>query len=86
MKKIEHGVMVMKNGQAWGVCYEDGQCTTYGWIDPINAPIHNPKFCKKPTDATYKNSPYIGELLDANLVIVERKTKVEIIRNIQLDS
>lgn len=75
--KIEKGVMVMKDGKAWGIEYEDGQCQSYGWIDPENADIHNPEFCKNPTDVTYKGSYYIKELQTAKLVMVERITEVK---------
>jgi hypothetical protein len=77
MKEI--GVMVMKNGKAWGVEYEDGHSTSYGWIAPEKAPIHNPKFCKKTTDVTYSNSLYVKELLTATIVHVERETIVRVV-------
>jgi hypothetical protein len=66
--RIEKGVMVMKNGKAWGI---------YGWIAPENAPIHNPSFCRKPTDVTHaSNISYIRELSTAALVPVTRTTTV----------
>jgi len=74
--KIEIGVMVMKHGKAWGETYADGKSTSYGWISPEDAPIHNPKFCTLPTDVTYKGSPYIKELASAQLVYVERRTQL----------
>jgi hypothetical protein len=76
--KIETGVMVMKDGKAWGVVYEDGRSTSYGWMAPEDAPIHDPQFCKKTTDVTYSGSPYIKELASASLVEVTRRTVVEI--------
>lgn len=76
--KIERGVMVMKDGKAWGCTYEDGQITTFGWMDPEDAPIHNPRYCKKPTDVTYKTSPDIKELRTAKVVHVKRVITVEI--------
>lgn len=74
MVKIEKGVMVMKNGKAWGIEYDDGKATVYGWIDPVNALIRNPSFCLKPTDVTYKGSHYERELSTAKLVAVTRTT------------
>ena len=74
--KIERGVMVMRNGKAWAKTYADGQVTEYGWVDPVNGTIHDPEFCKKPTDVTYAGSPYVAELAGATLVPVERKTEV----------
>ena len=72
--QTERGVMVMKDGKAWGTVYADEHLTAYGWIDPVHAPIHNPDFCKKPTDVTYTNSSYIKELSNARLVPVRRET------------
>jgi hypothetical protein len=76
--KEESGVMVMKDGKAWGVTYEDGQSTSYGWIEPESAPIHNPKFCKKTTDVTYRGSYLIDELKTGKLVKVKRITTIEL--------
>jgi len=45
---------------------------------PEYAEIHDPKFLRKPTDATYKGSPYIKELQKATLVHVERTITVKI--------
>lgn len=79
--KIERGVMVMKNGKAWGVIYEDGHSTAYGWMDPESAPIHNPQYCKKPSDVTYRDSHYTAELNTGELVMVERRTEVTVLSN-----
>ncbi len=79
LQKIERGVMVMKDYKAWGVKYADGHCTSYGWVDPVNAPIHKPEFCKRPQDVTYTGSPDIRGLSTAQLVMVERKTILTII-------
>jgi len=79
MERIETGVMIMKDGKAWGVAFQDGHSTSYSFIDPTRADIHDPKYCKKPTDATYRNSPYIKQLETAELVTVERKTTVRIV-------
>lgn len=74
--KIETGVMVMKNGKAWGQVYADGHATEYGWMPPENAPIHDPTYCTKPTDVTWRGSHYTVELSTAELVMVTRKTEV----------
>lgn len=76
--KIETGVMVIKNGRGWGKTYEDGRSTSYWWMSLEDAPIHDPKLCKKPTDVTYKGSHYIEELSSAKVVHVTRTTTVEI--------
>jgi len=79
MSKIEKGVMIMKDGKAWGETYADGHSTSYGWMDAESAPIHDPKFCKKVTDVTYAGSYLIPELKKGKLVEVERVTTVKII-------
>ena len=79
--KIETGVMIMKDGKAWGVTYEDGHSTSYGWINPEDAPIHDPEFCKKPADVTYSDSYLIPELEKGMLVAVKRTTIVEVANN-----
>lgn len=61
------GVVVEKNGKFWGVQYEDGHSTSYGFGPIENAGIHNPEFCKKPTDVTYRGSHYVEELSTATL-------------------
>ena len=73
----------MKDGKAWGETHSDGHSTCYGWMEPESAPIHNPKFCTKPTDVTYKGSHYTRELETAEIVHVKRKTTVEIVTNDQ---
>jgi hypothetical protein len=78
-KRIETGVMVMKDGKAWGVKHKDGYSTSYGWIDPTIAPIHDPEFCTKTTSVTHRGSPYTKELETAQLVFVRRRVEVEII-------
>lgn len=77
--KIERGVMVVKNGMGWGLVYEDGYSTEYGWVQIEDAELHDPEFCKKTTDVTYRNSPYAKELMTAQLVMVERRTEVTIL-------
>lgn len=79
--KIEKGVMVMKDGKAWGETYTDGRSSSYGWMDAESAPIHNPRHCRKPTDVTYKGSPYVSELQTAQIVMVERITTVRVIQS-----
>ena len=78
MKK-ETGVMVMKDGKAWGIKYQDGQSTEYGWIDPESAPIHDPRFCKRPEDVTWEASPHEKELKTGQVVKVKRTTTLEIL-------
>lgn len=79
MERIETGLMIMKNGKAWGIVYKDGRCLKQGWVNPAMAPIHDPRFVKKSTDVTYKGSPDVTELETGELVMVERKTTVRIL-------
>ena len=77
--KEEIGVMVMKDGKAWGKTYADGQSTSYGWMAPEQAPIHNSKYCTKTTDVTYKDIYYTEYLKTGKLVKVKRTIKVEVL-------
>ena len=74
--KIRTGVMVMKDGKAWGIVDADGHSTSYGWIEPEYAPIHDPEFCKSPEDVTYPGSLDVTELRSGKLVPVERRIEV----------
>lgn len=80
MFKREIGVMVMKDGLAWGKVYEDGRSTEYGWINPADAKIYDSKFCTNTTDVTYQGSYLIDELKKGVLVHVERITQVNILK------
>lgn len=74
--RIESGVMIMKDGKAWGEVYSDGRSTSYGWVDQENATIHDPRFCKRPEDIEYEGGPNVKELRTGKLVHVERRTQV----------
>lgn len=76
--KIETGVMVMKDGMAWGVKASAGGSTEYGWVAPEVATIHNPEFCESVTDVLWPNSHYTSELESAKLVSVKRTTIVDV--------
>lgn len=79
MERVLEGVMVMKDGKGWGIEYQDGQVTAYGWIDPVDAEISDPRYCKRPESLTYKGSPHRRELAKGKLVRVRRVTRIEII-------
>lgn len=76
MKK-ESGVMVIKDGKAWGKAWEDGNATGYGWIEPEDAPIYDPRYVLSPLDITYKASHYEEEILKGKVVKCVRITTVE---------
>ena len=79
MIKKESGVMVMKNGKAWGVTYEDGQSTSYGWVNPEDVALDNPKYVTVPSDLTHDHSIHIEELETGEVVPVERVTTTTIL-------
>ena len=64
------GVVACRKDKFWGIQYEDGYSTSYAYGPPKNATISDPRFCKKPTDLTYKDSPYIRDLEEGELVPV----------------
>lgn len=73
--KTETGVMVMKDGKAWGPIEPDS-LTMHGWLDPEFAPMHDPKTTKKPADVTWNGSPYTEEIETGKLVYAIRTTTV----------
>jgi len=74
METILKGVVIEYNGKYWGITRNDGHFKPEGWTDIENAGIHDPKFCKKPIDAAYIDSPYIPELEKGKLVNVTKTT------------
>jgi hypothetical protein len=79
--KIETGVMVVKDGKGWGSLYGVHVSNHRGWMNLEDAEIYDPKYCKQPTDVTYKKSDYFeelktGKLAKGKLAKVERRTEV----------
>lgn len=80
--KTEVGVVVshkQHKDKAWGLVYSDGHSKAYGWVDILEATIHNPKYCLYPTDITYKPSGYYDELYNYGKLI-----EVEVVTTITL--
>jgi hypothetical protein len=79
--KSKNGVMVMKDGLAWGVTYQDGRETNYGWMSPEEAELSDPKRVKVPTDLMPHSTQYHEELLTGTVVNVKytRTITVEIV-------
>ncbi len=73
------GVMIVKNGKAWGVIDDTPRCTTHGWMPLVDASLYDPEFCTEPADVTYPDSADIKELLTATLVSVRKTVIVEIL-------
>lgn len=72
----------MKNGKGWGEWSDDsgpGSSSGGCWMEPEDAIIHDPRYCKHPTDVTYKESPYRNELETARLVRVRRTVTVDVL-------
>lgn len=81
--KTETGVMLMKDGRAWGVVYADGHSTEEGWMPVEDAPIHDPKFCINPSSLLSPmdrpNSSRYREVHSGKLVKVTRTTVVVVL-------
>jgi hypothetical protein len=75
--RVETGVMLVKDGKAWQVIYEDGQSTVYGWGELETGDIREAEYCKKPSDMTWVRNPDIPEMNTGTLVAVTRLTSVE---------
>ena len=78
MKIIKTGVVIEKNGKYWGVQYKDGSAHVWGFGKLDKARVFDPKWLKTPESATYKKSPYIKELIDANIVPIKIVTDYQI--------
>ena len=80
-ERTEEGVMIMKDGLAWGETYADGRETSYGWMDPTMEGVdftHKSyaKFLQHPTDASSRPH-HIKELSTGKIVKVKRTMIVE---------
>ncbi|RLI66348.1 MAG: hypothetical protein DRO67_01190 [Candidatus Asgardarchaeum californiense] len=79
--RTETGVMVIKDGAAWGIVYKDGQVAQYGWLHPSdkNVEIYKRSSCRVPTDVLLHNSPCKEEMSCAVVVPVKRTINIECI-------
>jgi hypothetical protein len=75
---VEAGVVAELYGEFFGVQYADGQCTEYGFGPIEKAKISDPKYCKKPSDMTYKGSYVESKLKAAVLRQVIKTTTYEV--------
>lgn len=74
------GVMIMYKGFGWGVVYEDGMETVYGWVNPIEAIIYNTAYVTKLTDILQEHTMhYKKEVQKGKIVLVKKVTSVEVI-------
>lgn len=88
-EEVERGVQVQKDGMAWGLAYADGQVTEHGWIKPTDAPVHDARYVRKPTDVcpgTWTTSGRelhrldLEKLAGGEVVSIERRTTVHRLR------
>ncbi len=74
------GVMIMYKGFGWGVVYEDGMETVYGWVNPIDAIIYNTAYVTKPTDILQEHTMhYKKDVQKGKVVLIKKETIVEVI-------
>jgi len=76
--KTQTGVVAEFEGKYWGIQYEDGRFTEYGFGDIKKAIVSDPEFCKVPTDKTWKASHYFQQLEKAKLVAIEITTQYRV--------
>lgn len=75
--KVTAGKMVMKDGKAWGVKYEDGKCREEGWVPLAEAKLSTSGFLKEPSGMTWNGSNYTEELNKGEIVDVVRSITVK---------
>lgn len=71
---VKEGVVAELHGKYWGIQYNDGQVTEYGFGPIEKAHVADPEFCKKPEDMTHKSHPRRGELAQATLRPIQIRT------------
>jgi hypothetical protein len=76
--KVENGVMVIKDGLAWGIIYQDGELTRRGWMPPTDARMSDPEFCTKPSDVSYSGSLDLPEINKGGVTKVRRTTTIQV--------
>lgn len=77
--KIETGVMVIKDKKAWGKIYQDGRVVTEGWTALEDGTIKDAQFYHKPEDFIYSGDPRVEEIKKGKVVVVRRKTNVDVL-------
>lgn len=80
LETVNKGVIILnREGQAWGIVYQDGQVTSYGWTDPERVELRDPTYLTKPEDATYSGSHDARTLREEGRIIqCTRTIKTEI--------
>jgi hypothetical protein len=75
---VRDGVVAELAGEYWGVQYQDGHCTAFGFGPIEHATVSDPRFCKHPCDLTYRGSSDIVKLNGATLIPVRVTTIYEV--------
>jgi len=70
----KEGVVAELNGRYFGIQYEDGYSTAYGFGPIENATVRDTKWCRKPKDMTWPDSPYVEKLKKSTLKPVQIRT------------
>ena len=74
----ERGVMVVKDGKAWGAVPNGWDHPTHGWVAPLHGRLCNPEFVGTPSDILSPHSFSKEEINTGRLVPVERVTHVTV--------
>lgn len=75
---VETGVVAELDGGFFGIQYEDGRSTSYGFGPIEKATIREPRFCRKPTDMTWRDSHMVEPLSRATLKTITKTTTYEV--------
>ena len=77
-KSVREGVMVVKDGKAWGVVHADGYSTSYGWVPFAHGEVRDPDCCLEPTDMTSRyDTTARREIAEGRLVRVRITETIE---------
>lgn len=79
VERVENGVMVIKDGKAWAVLYEDGRERNEGWTSIDRGELYDGSRVNKPLDVVWSGSHYRSALEGASVVHAKRTTTTEFI-------
>ena len=75
---VERGVMIVKEGKAWGSVPTGWDHPTPTWVDPIHGRLCKPEFIRKPSDILSPHSLSKEEIDLGKIMPVERVTQVTV--------
>jgi len=79
---IEHGLMLIKDGKAWGIIYGDPYGVVEGFTNPIDGYLYNSERVTKISDITNEHDRNLPEMYTGRLRPVKRITKVKLAEEI----